>query len=190
MSDEELFILVQSNDEHAFKLIFTKYYAALREYASFFVYDEDAEEVVQDIMVRFWELRNTLYIESSLRGYLFKTVKNRCLNLIKSEQLHQRVHSEIQETLKQQLEDPDFYLFDELSKRIDEAVEGLPPSYKEAFLLSRFGELTYQQVAEQLNVSTKTIEYRISQSLKLLRAKLKGYLSLISLFISIYASQR
>ncbi|MCD7938328.1 MAG: sigma-70 family RNA polymerase sigma factor, partial [Tannerellaceae bacterium] len=101
-------------------------------------------------------------------------------NAIKKHIYHERVHDVIYEKLKEQFEQPDYYMIDELTRQIEKAIEELPESYRETFKLSRFSDLTNVQIAEQLSVSTKTVEYRISQSLKILRVKLKDYLHLLA----------
>ncbi|MDR1624771.1 MAG: sigma-70 family RNA polymerase sigma factor [Tannerellaceae bacterium] len=68
--------------------------------------------------------------------------------------------------------DVDYYLVEELRKHIEEAVHSLPASYSEAFAMHRFSGLSYKEIALQLNISTKTVDYRIQQALKLLRKEL------------------
>lgn len=159
--------------------MFIKYYAPLCEYASHYISGEDAEELVQDLMLFLWENREMLIIEYSLKSYLFTATKFRCLNAIKKQQYHQRIHGLIYEKLKEQFEDPDYYIVNELADKIQQAISELPETYREAFTLSRFGCHTNTKIALQLGVSVKTIEYRISQSLKILRVKLKDYLPLL-----------
>ena len=179
INDKELIELIRKGDEKAFKQLFLTYYAPLCEYASQYVSDVDSEELVQDLMLFLWETRENLFIETSLQSYLFVSTKHRCLNAIKRNQFHERIHDQIYEKIKDQFEDPEYYLVNELSENIRKAIQELPDTYRETFILSRFGEKTNQQVAEKLGVSVKTVEYRISQSLKILRHKLKDYLPLL-----------
>ena len=81
------------------------------------------------------------------------------------------------------LQDTDFYQLEELQKRIKEAVEALPPTYREAFVMHRFENKSYKDIAEILQVSSKTVDYRIQQALKQLRITLKDYLPLILLLL-------
>lgn len=179
MNDREVFSRLQTGDENAYKKLFIKYYAPLREYASQYVLDKEAEEIVQDLMLHIWEAKENIFIENAISTYLFSSTKNRCLNAIRRNMYHERVHNVIYEKLKAQFEDPDYYMISELSRTIETAIEQLPESYRETFKLSRFGELTNTQIANKLGVSIKTVEYRITQSLKILRAKLKDYLYLV-----------
>lgn len=184
MDDEILLDQLQEGNETAYKNLFLKYYSPLSEYASQYIQDPEAEELVQDLMLYIWEFRNDLYIQSSLKSYLFTATKNRCLNAIKKNIYHKQTHNVLYDKLKEQFEDPDYYVLNELSENIEKAIWELPENYRETFTLSRFGEMTNTQIATQLGVSVKTVEYRITQSIKILRMKLKDYLPLISFLLS------
>ena len=83
-------------------------------------------------------------------------------------------------TLKRTLHDGiKYYQIEELAKRIEDAVAALPESYREAFVMHRFRDMSYKEIAETLGVSPKTIDYRIQQALKQLRMDLKDYLPLL-----------
>ena len=73
----------------------------------------------------------------------------------------------------------DFYQLKELTKRIEEAVAALPESYRQAFVMHRFRDMSYKEIAETLGVSPKAVDYRIQQALKQLRIDLKDYLPLL-----------
>ncbi|MDR3140219.1 MAG: RNA polymerase sigma-70 factor [Tannerellaceae bacterium] len=175
-AEQNLFLQLQYGEEKAYKELFLMYYSPLCEYASRYIRDEEAEELVQDLMLYLWEAREEIVIEASLKSYLFTAVKNRCLNAIKRNVCHEQAREQLSEKLKDQFDDPDYYLFNELSERIEKSVRELPDNYRETFEMSRFGMLSNAQIAQRLNISIKTIEYRISQSLKILRTKLKDYL--------------
>lgn len=183
MEDEGLVKRLQTGDMQAYKQLFLKYYSPLCEYTSHYIADSDAEELVQDLMLFMWENRQTLLITQSLKSYLFIAVKHRCLNAIRQERYRKQTHNLIYEKLKDRFEDPDYYFIDELARNIEKAVDSLPDTYRETFKLSRFGELTNAQIAEQLHVSVKTVEYRIGQALKILRHKLKDYLPFLAFLL-------
>ena len=176
MDDHTLFLQLQQSEEKAYKELFLRYYSPLCEYASQYIRDMEAEELVQDLMLYLWEAREEMIIETSLKSYLFTAVKNRCLNAIKRKLYHEQVHEQLYEKLKDRFEDPDYFLFNELAEKIDQSIRDLPDNYRDTFEMSRFGMFSNAQIAQQLNVSIKTVEYRISRSLKILRTKLKDYL--------------
>lgn len=183
--DEVLFISIQNGDEKAFDAFFLKYYSILCSYARQYVDFNDGEEIVQDLMVWFWENKNTLVIESSPVNYLFKAVKNKCLTLIARNEMKNDVISFIHNSWSSQYDDPDFYIVEELSVKIENAISNLPETYRQAFEMNRFQNLTYSEIAQQLNVSPKTVDYRIQQALKQLRVELKDYLPLIMALVKI-----
>ncbi|MBP3518052.1 MAG: RNA polymerase sigma-70 factor [Parabacteroides sp.] len=176
--DEILFLRLQNGEEKAFDSLFLRYYSSLCAYARQFVEYEDGQEIVQDVMVWLWENREMHIADISLKSYLFKAVKNRCLTLNAHYEVRQRVLDRLYADRKW-MEDPDFYIVEELSRKIEEALQRLPDSYREAFELNRFQRLTYSEIAARLEVSSKTVDYRIQQALKLLRVELKDYLPIL-----------
>ena len=170
---------VQRGDQKAFDTLFRRYYPMLCAYGHRFVDLEDAEEIVEDSLLWIWENRETLVIESSLNSYLFKMVYRRALNKLAHIDATQRADTRFYEEMQEMLQDTDYYQVEELTRRIEEAVAALPESYREAFVMHRFRDMSYKEIAETLGVSPKTIDYRIQQALKQLRTDLKDYLPLL-----------
>ncbi|GGH15561.1 RNA polymerase sigma-70 factor [Sphingobacterium alkalisoli] len=169
------------NKRKRFEELFLTYYSPLVEYAYQYVNEDDAQELVQDLMMHMWEEYERLIITTSLKSYLFVSVKNRCLNAIRNQKYRQRVRAKLYDYLSEnQLDDPDFYMVNELGEKIDRAIRELPPNYRTTFEMSRLEGMSNAQIAEALEISIKTVEYRISQSLKILRIKLKDYLPVLS----------
>ena len=170
---------VQRGDQKAFDTLFRRYYPMLCAYGHRFVDLEDAEEIVEDSLLWIWENRETLVIESSLNSYLFKMVYRRALNKLAHIDATQRADTRFYEEMQEMLQDTDYYQVEELTRRIEGAVAALPESYREAFVMHRFRDMSYKEIAETLGVSPKTIDYRIQQALKQLRTDLKDYLPLL-----------
>ena len=170
---------VQRGDQKAFDTLFRRYYPMLCAYGHRFVELEDVEEIVEDSLLWIWENRETLVIESSLNSYLFKMVYRRALNKLAHIDATQRADTRFYEEMQEMLQDTDYYQIEELAKRIEDAVAALPESYREAFVMHRFRDMSYKEIAETLGVSPKTIDYRIQQALKQLRVDLKDYLPLL-----------
>lgn len=181
--DEKLFASLQRGNKKAFNTFFLKYYPILCAYAAQFVSMDDAEEIIQDIMVGIWERRKDMVIESSLNGYLFRVVKNKCLNHMDKLRLHEQAHLFIASNRQLGFEDPDFYIVEELTRKIEEALGKLPKTYCEAFVLNRIDGKTYHEIASVLGISSKTVDYRIQQALKILRIELKDYLPFLLTFM-------
>ena len=138
----------------------------------------ESEEIVQDVMMWLWENRKSLVADMSLKSLLFTIVRNKCLNTISHIQVKQQVHERLYAKFQEQFENPDFYI-GELMALASKAIRELPDEYRKAFEMNRFEEMTYNEIAERTGVSPKTIAYRISQALKILRTELKDYIPLL-----------
>ena len=139
----------------AFDSIFKKYYPILCAYGNRFVDYEESKEIAGDAILWLWEHRETLQVETSLGRYA---------DTMYYEEMEKLIH------------DAETYQFQELSKRVKEAIDALPASYREAFVMHRFTKKSYKEIAESSGVSVKTIAYRIQQATKLLRKDLADLL--------------
>lgn len=167
-------------------MLFRTYYEPLCNYAYSFLRDkEDAEEVVQSTFLLVWEKRETLEIRTSLKSYLYAMVRNACLNVLKHQKIRQR-HEEEETALAERSRDAIAHTVagNELEQRIQEAVEQLPEQCRMVFKLSRFEELKYSEIAEQLNISVKTVENHMGKALRIMRERLKEYLPVIILSLT------
>lgn len=177
---ESEFILVErlrNKDKRAFELIFNQYYGPLISYAfRFFDSREDAEEIVQEVFVKFWEKCDQLAKDSSIKNYLYRSVHNTCLNQIKHEKVKDAYKAYVLQVMDQN-EDP----FKEeqtrqLHQLILDEIEKLPPRCSEIFKLSRFEGLKYQEIADHLEISIKTVEVQMGKALKLLRTRIREHI--------------
>lgn len=174
--DIELYRKLKVGDELAFKALFQKYYSALCHYGFQLLQNSEmAEEIVQELFVRIWEKREALSIETSVKHYLFKSVRNQCLNQLQHLKIRKQYESSILESSEQQI-DPDQYFMEvELIRRIEKSIESLPPKRQEIFRLSREKGLKYKEIALELNISIKTVEAQMGLALKYLRDELKEF---------------
>ncbi len=187
--DKALIFRMNDGDRLAFDEIFRKYYKPLTAYAFRYVVMEDAEEIVQNLLMWIWEKREDFSITTSLQSYLFHSVYYRCLSCIEQNSASRRLDDKIWENSFVDPNTPlDYFNIEELSKRINEALAKLPDEFREAFVMQRFHGKTYQEIAEELNVSNKVVAYRIQKATKLLREDLKDYLPGL-LFLSISLTQ-
>ena len=181
--ESNLLFALSKGKREAFDVIFKRYYPMLCAYARRIVEQEDAEEIVQEIMIWLWENRSQLTIESSLSQYLIKMTHHRSLNLIAKNEASAR--AEVKYYTKHQMpsEDIQIWQIEELSKKIEKAINALPESYRTAFIMHRFKGMSYKEIAEILQVSPKTVDYRIQQALKILRTEFKDYLPLLHIIL-------
>jgi RNA polymerase sigma-70 factor (ECF subfamily) len=173
-------------DITAFEMLFRTYYQPLCNYAYTFLQDkEDAEEIVQSTFLLVWEKRETLAIRTSVRPYLYAMVRNACLNIIKHEKIKQKYVGE-EMALADRSHDSvaNAVASNELEYRIKVAMEELPEQCRMVFKLSRFEELKYAEIADQLNISIKTVENHMGKALKIMREQLKDYLPLIIVLLN------
>lgn len=180
--EHELLSRLKGGDKEAFNVIFHKYYQPLCTYAYQFVVFEDVEEIVQDMLLWIWQNRDTLYIKASLSAYLYRAVHLRCLSCIAQSRAKQRRETRYWQHYAVNMEtDSGDYQVADLLQRIHEAINRLPEKFREAFVKNRFENRSYNEIAQELNVSPKTIDYRIQQALKLLREDLRDYFPLLLL---------
>ncbi|WP_319500266.1 RNA polymerase sigma-70 factor [uncultured Draconibacterium sp.] len=180
--ENRLFENIQQGDEKAFEKLFKLYYGYLCNFATKLINDDvAAEEIVQDFFVKFWERRADLKVETSLKNYLFRSVKNLCLNHIK----HSNIKLLHAQKVIAESETSNFnndYIEVDLAADIAKSIEELPEKRREIFRLSREEGLKYREIAEKLNISIKTVEAQMSLAIKSLRDKLKKYNTFIFYF--------
>ena len=176
---------ISRGDKKAFDDFFMKYYTLLYGYSRYYVSAEDANEVLQELMMWLWENRCNLMEELTLKTLLFTIVKNKALNRISHFEIRRKVHQEITEKFEKEFDNPDFYLENELFRLYENALKQLPKDYREAYEMNRNHRMTHKEIAEKLNVSPQTVNYRIGQALKLLRIALKDYLPLFILYFGL-----
>lgn len=166
-------------------MIFKTFYQPLCRYAYSFLNDkEEAEEVVQSTLIVVWEKRSSIEIQTSFRSYLYRMVRNACLNVLKHEkvkQMHVSHEMAVSDILTESVHET--VSSNELEQKISEAMTQLPEQCRLVFQLSRFEDLKYAEIADQLDISVKTVENQIGKALKIMRENLKEYLPLLILFL-------
>ncbi len=176
---------LKSGDIKAFEMLYNEHYAPLCHFAQRFVFNLDtAREIVQDVFIRIWEKRSSLPAEISLKTYLYTSVRNKCLDYLK----HLNVENEFKKERIKEVLDPgnnsfnsighplDGLITKELENAIKDAINNLPEKCREIFELSRFEGLKYLEIADELNISVKTVETQMSRAFKSLREKLPDYI--------------
>jgi len=166
-----------------FEQVFKEFYGLLcYEARGYMKTNYLVEEIVCDVFTRLWLNRENLEIQSSLRDYLIKSVHNNCIDYYRHQKVQEKVMKQIDTEQKNQLtlldlgEDPaDYILTEELEIKIHKAIDSLPEQYKRTFKLSRFGQLTYEQVATEMGISVNSVKTNIKKALAILRKELKGH---------------
>lgn len=166
-----------TGDEKAIDWLFRQYYATLCQAAYKILPDEHiVEDLVQDVFYEVWKKRKQLRIEISILAYLRRATRNKTLNYIRDQKIDLR-NAPPKEEIKSEATSTILHLMaDDLQVEIDQAIDGLPERCRLVFVLSRFEELSYKEIADQLNISIKTVENQIGKALKSLRKSLGPFI--------------
>lgn len=174
-NDLLLFEQVKKNDLNSYEIIFKRYYKDLYRFAFSYVKEGTiAEEMAQEVFLYIWEKREQIEIHTTLKTYLYSAVKNKCLNYIKLELPKQQSMADISEVFlsvseKRQDEGEN----EQIKRYIQKAIDALPKKCRRIFLLSRNAGMTYEEIAEELEISKKTVENQMGIALKKLRESLE-----------------
>lgn len=165
-----------------FQAIFKEQYADLCLYASRFINDnEAAKDIVQEVLTSFWIDSDKLRNKALIKPYLFKSVKHKALNFIKREKrkspldaLFDSYNEELATSENESVES--YFSMNLLMHDLEDAMSELPEQRRKIFKMSRFENLKHKEIAEQLNISPKTVETHIFRTLQFLRQRLKHHL--------------
>ena len=154
-----------------FRIFFDQHYQRLCSYAFSFLKDEEScEDIVQDIFIKIWLNRQDLIGSEQLKFYVFSAVRNNCLTRLQKNKKYRVVEMNDEDEVGEiniKL-DPEEVTANP-TELIAKALDRLPPKCREVFLLSRIGNLTYLQIADNLGISIKTVENQMGKALKILR---------------------
>jgi RNA polymerase sigma-70 factor, ECF subfamily len=174
--EREIIWRIRQGDLKQFETLFRSSYTSLVKYAKTLLKDHDtAEEIVQDLFFSIWQNKEKIKIESSLNGYLFRSVHNRCLHYIEHLKVVERHEHEMAEQSTFTDSPADVLQYKELQARIARTIEKLPERCGQIFCMSRFEGLKYSEIAEKLSVSVKTVEANMGRALKEFRKALAEY---------------
>ena len=172
------FSRIAAGDQQAFERLFREHYRPLCAFAVQYVKDSDrAQDLVQELFTRLWQDRERTSITTSIKAYLFTSVRNRCLNAVAAtgrlRSLDEEVDDRIAEDERSEEEHTD------RAARVQAAIEALPEERRKVFRLSRDEGLKYQEIADRLGISIKTVENQMGKALKTLREELADLLPLL-----------
>ncbi|MCU0473741.1 MAG: RNA polymerase sigma-70 factor [Bacteroidales bacterium] len=175
ISDSEIIRRIRQGDKKQFESLFRSSYVSLVRYARSIVKDHDTgEEIVQELFFRLWQDREKIKIESSLNGYLFRAVHNRCLHLIEHNRIVEKHAQEISYKQTSNVENPsEIIQYKELQAKIARILEKLPERCGRIFCMNRFDGLKYAEIADKLSISVKTVEADMGRALREFRKELK-----------------
>lgn len=172
---------INTSSELVFEKVFKKYFKALQNYAFTILNDLDvAEEIVQNVFLKIWEKKEKLPIDATVSGYLYKSVYHESLNWLRHEKVK---FSHQQHTLYSMQNETDNaserIRTKQLEEHLQKALNELPEKCRTIFQMSRFDELRYREIAEELGISIKTVESQMGKALSLMRTKLVEFLPMM-----------
>lgn len=174
---------LSAGGEQEFERLFKEHFKSLYAYAFTILKNEAvAEETVQHVFYKIWEKKVPDSIQTSLKAYLYKAVYHESLNYLKHKKIKAQYQLHVMHEQKNHTEPASKrVIVKELEERLRDALNALPQQCRTVFQMSRFNGLKYQEIADQLGISVKTVENQMGKALKQLRIKLIEYLPTIIL---------
>lgn len=179
---------MQQADHSDFERLFKKHNKELCDLAYNLVRDKDAaKDVVQEVFLKLWKNRSGINLEDQIKHYLFKATAHTALNHLRFSRKIVKLEDDV---LKNAVTSPQITEvgYKELEVRAREAVDKLPPKCRAIYLLSRHEGLKYQEIADTLNLSLKTVENQMGIALEKLREELKTFITLDTGILAILIS--
>lgn len=176
--------LSKTDSLKSFEDIYITYFPVLYNYAVTIIKDtNEAKDVVSDIFMNLWEEQNTRNIDVSLKAYLFKSVYNRCLNILKHKKVNEKYENYLNHLTLLTEDGRDYPLSglieNELTEIIQQAIDKLPQQCRTIFVMSRHENMTHDEIAQKLDISINTVHTQIRRALGKLRIELKDFLPLL-----------
>ncbi|KAA5549627.1 RNA polymerase sigma-70 factor [Adhaeribacter rhizoryzae] len=184
LTDPDLFDLVKSEDEAAFKEIYERYFDVLYIHAYKRLQDkEEAQDVIQEVFTALWDKREYIILTSSLPAYLFTAVRNKILNTLSHRKYESSYIQSLQQFINKGICQTDHLIREnQLQTLIEKEIAALPPKMQEVFSLSRNAHLSHKEIAAELNLSEQTVKKQVNNALRILRTKLGLLIFLYLLF--------
>lgn len=173
----------------AFNKLFSDYHGLFVRFANTYIRDDiAAEDVAVEGIMYYWENRHSLASDSNIPAYILEVIKHKCLNYLR----HQRVREDVEQRILDHQQrvnnlkiatleacDPQEIFGSEAQCLVDEALEMMPEKTRQIFLMSRYENKTYNEIAVHFSLSVKSVEFHISKALKILKSKLKDYITMM-----------
>ena len=176
-NDTEAFLLMANGDISAYRFLFDEHFADLCNFLLIYLHSKElAEEIALEIFTYVWEKRETLQIKATFKSFLFASAKNKAISHFRKEHKVLFTSLEIGESKATEvLNAQQFMENNELHEIIEEAISKLPDKSRQIYLMAWDENLSYKDIAEQLGLSSKTVENHVGIALRKLRETLKPY---------------
>ena len=169
----DIFNKIKGVDKGAFDKFFREHYEPLCHYANKFIFDlHQCEDIVQNVFVRIWNNRRRIIVTTSLKSFVYQSVRNSCIDYIRKQLNIKHVDIESIEEKEFEITEP---VTLELIEGVKEAIKNLPVKCQTIFRMSKEAGLSYKEIAEELDVSVKTVENQVGIALKKIRLYLREH---------------
>jgi RNA polymerase sigma-70 factor (ECF subfamily) len=173
VNTDQFLYLIKTNPEEALQSMYKNYYGMLCNQVFLILKDKNsAEDIVQDVFFEIWKKKDTLSINQSLVAYLKRACRNRTLNYIRDNNVKWEDDTSLMELQDSGVGSDEIMTTDELNTTIQNVIAQLPEKCGIIFSLSRFEDMSYNEIASSLDISVKTVENQISKALRILREKI------------------
>lgn len=175
MDSDDIFIGLKRRDETALSVLFDTYYEKLYLFAEKYIYDSDkAHDIVQDVFLKIWENAERLELTSSIQHYLFASVRNGCLNYLKSLQIEDRNNRKYAEAYIES-QNVDMVDDEELLARVRQVLDELPEKCREVCLLRFVEGYKYAEIAVRLDMNENTVKAQLHRGMERLKQAFAAY---------------
>ena len=175
MDSDDIFIGLKRRDEPALSVLFDTYYEKLYLFAEKYIYDSDkAHDIVQDVFLKIWENAERLELTSSIQHYLFASVRNGCLNYLKSLQIEDRNNRKYAEAYIES-QNVDMVDDEELLARVRQVLDELPEKCREVCLLRFVEGYKYAEIAARLDMNENTVKAQLHRGMERLKQAFATY---------------
>lgn len=187
---------MNSHDNHiTFEDIYLSHFSKMKHFAKeYVVSEEDAENIVQDVFMELWEKKEALTMHTNLIAFLFTSIKNRSLNLLRHKIIVQETGNLLQQeytlTLKMNIDslevfDQNIFADQDMEEILSRALNSLSDRCREIFIMNKIEGKKQKEIAAELNISINTVETQMGIAYKKLRAELKDYFPLLLFMLNL-----
>ena len=184
---EKIINELSKDNDNSLEELFNYYYPRLYNFSkSFLKIEEGIDDILQEVFVKIWQNRKNIKSTETFNAYIFTITRNLLLNELRNRLKSQNVKDEIRKlSVGREFSSLKEIEYNDLKAKVDDIIESLPDRQKEIFVLSRTEGLSHKEIAEKMGITTKTVEYHISHSIKYLREKLKdmGLMSILYFYL-------
>ncbi len=186
-SPPEIIEALAADSQVALGELFDHYYPRLYNFSKAFLKSEEGiDDILQEVFLKIWKTRKDIKSNDTFNAYIFTITQNLLLNELRSRLNNQKMRERLAKSaIAEEYLSFQHFEYEDLKRKIDQAIEDLPEKQKEIFKKSRMDGLSHKEIAAELGVTTKTVEYHIGQSIKLLKERLSqnGELTLLYFYL-------